>query len=389
MGLIPRYSDCPECAAIAEQLKGKIPNAELQEIKSSALCFHKIDIKDENDLLGFLAGRSYYIPSILSRLAAEPYLNILKQYLELRLMKNTVTLQNDFVQIWNETKISIDNKHNENEERQKHYQYNNDYDKYGLSHKIYDQLAQCGISAAEIQGNEREMKILLHEIKNDNLEKELSESYYSNDIEGYKIQVRNNLELMTEQSQKAYLNLIKANLNEDKFLNSMRLDLGFSGNTIRKEYDNDVNHKRYFLMEIGSFIDELLGTSQTETKPKQETPKSFDQLFYNKELVKPCIDILKELDPPLVDTDYNYIGKLKGVFCVWIDEMQRQGIVKHYSDRKIFASLIPQKIKRFSIDESMFGKHQSKAERLYKTDIKTKVSKIKLSQLSQKESGEN
>ena len=119
-------------------------------------------------------------------------------------------------------------------------------------------------------------------------------------------------------------------------------------------------------------------------KPKQETPKTFDELFYNTDLVKPCIDILKKLDPPLIDTDCNYIGNLKGVFCVWIDEMQRQGIVKHYSDRKIFASLIPQKIKRFSIDESMFGKYQSKAENLYRTDIKTMVSNIKLSQNSQK-----
>ena len=116
-------------------------------------------------------------------------------------------------------------------------------------------------------------------------------------------------------------------------------------------------------------------------KPEQETPKTFDELFYNADLVTPCIDILKELDPPLIDTDYNYIGKLKGVFCVWIDEMQRQGIVKgNYPDeRKLLALLLKQKIKRFSIDESMFGKHQSKAENLYRTDIKAKVSKIKLS----------
>jgi len=128
---------------------------------------------------------------------------------------------------------------------------------------------------------------------------------------------------------------------------------------------------------------EPLLLQQTEKpKPEQETPKTFDELFYNTDLVKPCIDILKELDPPLIDTDCNYIGKLKGVFCVWIDEMQRQGIVKHYSDRKIFASLIPQKIKRFSIDESMFGKYQSKAENLYRTEIKTRVSIIKLSQNS-------
>lgn len=116
-------------------------------------------------------------------------------------------------------------------------------------------------------------------------------------------------------------------------------------------------------------------------KPEQETPKIFDELFYNTDLVKPCIDILKDLDPPLIDTDYNFIGRLKGVVCVWIDEMQRQGIVKsnYPKERKLFASLIPTKIKRFSIDESMFGKHQRKAEELYRTDIKTKLSKIKLS----------
>lgn len=118
------------------------------------------------------------------------------------------------------------------------------------------------------------------------------------------------------------------------------------------------------------------------TKETENTPKTFEELFYNTDLVAPSIDILKELDPPIIDTDCNYIGKLKGIVCVWIDELQRQGIVKHYSDRKIFTTLIPQKIKRFSIDESMFGKYQSKAENKYRTDIKTKVSKIKLSQNS-------
>lgn len=127
-----------------------------------------------------------------------------------------------------------------------------------------------------------------------------------------------------------------------------------------------------------------LEPQQTETKTEQETPITFEELFYDINFVSPCIDILKEVEPPLIDTDFNYIGKLKGAFCVWIDEMQRQGIVKRYSDRKIFASLIPQKIKRFSIDESMFGKYQSKAESQYRTDMKTLLSQIKLSLNSQK-----
>lgn len=129
---------------------------------------------------------------------------------------------------------------------------------------------------------------------------------------------------------------------------------------------------------------EALSPQQIETKTELGTPKTFEELFYDADFISPCIDILKNVEPPLIDTECNYIGKLKGAFCVWIDEMQRQGIVKHFSDRKIFASLLPQKIKRFSIDESMFGKHQSKAENQYRTDIKTLLSQIKLSQNSQK-----
>ena len=147
--------------------------------------------------------------------------------------------------------------------------------------------------------------------------------------------------------------------------------------------------KNYELENKETKNDKVLSTEffpphqNEKPKPEKEAPKTFDELFHNIELVQQSIDVLKEIEPPLIDIDYNYIGKLKGIICVWIDELQRQGIVKHYSDRKIFASLIPQKIKRFSIDESMFGKYHTKAENNYRTDIKTKVSKIKLSQNSQ------
>jgi len=110
---------------------------------------------------------------------------------------------------------------------------------------------------------------------------------------------------------------------------------------------------------------------KNETKSKQEQPVTFEELFNDVSLVSVCIDILKEVTPPLIDTECNYIGKSKGAFCVWIDELKRQGVVKHYSDRKIYASLLPQRIGRFNIDESMFGKHHKKAENQYRTDIKS------------------
>lgn len=191
-----------------------------------------------------------------------------------------------------------------------------------------------------------------------------------------------------------FINYLIKNQKQHTDVIESKTDFFFNNEiTTEEEYENIIKRDEFwFFKQYSTYLKDKLSKlnklppQQTEKlKLEQETPKTFDELFYNIELVQPSIDILKEIDPPLIDTDYNYIGKLKGIICVWIDELQRQGIVKsnYPEERKLFASLIPTKIKRFSIDESMFGKHQSKAENNYRTDIKTKVSNIKLSQNSQ------
>lgn len=175
----------------------------------------------------------------------------------------------------------------------------------------------------------------------------------------------------------------------DKFKRTLE---SIDSNISEKEINIELfNYQKYLKSKRESIYIDLINEIQSLPPQKivkpnetEETPKTFEELFYNTDLVIPSIDILKELDPPLIDTDCNYIGKLKGIICVWIDELKRQGIVKssYPEERKLFAALIPQKIKRFSIDESMFGKYHQKAEDNYRTDIKTKISKIKLSQNS-------
>lgn len=147
-------------------------------------------------------------------------------------------------------------------------------------------------------------------------------------------------------------------------------------------------HRVQDIIKLEKFLKELpLQQPETnnpdETKKENDNPKTFEELFYNPDLVMPCIDVLKELDPPLIDIDCNFIGKSKGAICVWIDELQRQGIVKSISDRKILVSLIEKKIKQFTIHDSMFNKYHVRAEKQYKTEIRSMVSKIKLSQDSQ------
>lgn len=162
------------------------------------------------------------------------------------------------------------------------------------------------------------------------------------------------------------------------------------------KFETDSKQKTYFfrLERWIEVLEEML-PQQAEAKPKeqeaqrkpkpkeQEPPQTFEELFYDASFIAPCIDILKKVEPPLIDAESNFIGKSKGGICVWIDEMKAQAIIKHCSDRSTYATLLPQKIKRFSINESMFGKHQKRAEEKYRTDIKTLLSQIKLSQNSQ------
>ena len=159
-------------------------------------------------------------------------------------------------------------------------------------------------------------------------------------------------------------------------------EYGYYSGIVSKVEEEVKKHPRLF--EKFDKCDHAASHQQADRKSKPEQPITFDEIFIDVSLVSVCIDILKEVTPPLIDTECNYIGKSKGAFCVWLDELKRQGIVTHYSDRKIYASLLPQKIGRFNIDESMFGKYHKKAENQYRTDIKTLVSKIKLSQVYQK-----
>lgn len=119
-------------------------------------------------------------------------------------------------------------------------------------------------------------------------------------------------------------------------------------------------------------------------RKKKSNPIRFEELFYDEDSISSFVDVLRQIESPAIDYKGNFIGKSKGVICVWIDELRIQGIVKSYSDRNIYSSLIPLHIKGLQIDESMFGKYHKTAEMLYRTDLKALISNVKLSQNSQK-----
>jgi hypothetical protein len=120
-----------------------------------------------------------------------------------------------------------------------------------------------------------------------------------------------------------------------------------------------------------------------QIKTEQETPKTFEELFYNPENAEPCLKILRELEFPVIDEINNYIGKAKGVFPLWVNILKTykpKPLIKHFKDI-VYKDLLNQKIKGLNLtkDASEFRKQYV---RLEKSKIELDI-KAKLSQYSQ------
>ncbi|WP_282135742.1 hypothetical protein [Seonamhaeicola maritimus] len=118
-------------------------------------------------------------------------------------------------------------------------------------------------------------------------------------------------------------------------------------------------------------------------KVKEVLPNTFEELFFNPDNVEPCLNILRELQPPVIDAMNNYIGKAKGVFPLWIKVLKNHSptpLIKHFKDT-LYKDLLNKKIKglKLSKDASEFRKQY---KRLEKNKVESEI-KIILSQYSQ------
>jgi hypothetical protein len=114
---------------------------------------------------------------------------------------------------------------------------------------------------------------------------------------------------------------------------------------------------------------EVNNTSQfvsIETDGGKDIPHTFEDLFYNPINAEPCLNILSELNPPVIDAKYNYIGKAKGVFPLWIKVLKShrpQPLIKHFKDT-VYKDLLNQKINGLNLtkDASEFRKGYKRLE---------------------------
>jgi hypothetical protein len=118
---------------------------------------------------------------------------------------------------------------------------------------------------------------------------------------------------------------------------------------------------------------------QGKAKAEQETPKIFEELFYNPEHAEPCLQILSELEPPVIDAINNYIGKAKGIFPLWVKVLKNhkpQPLMKHFKDT-VYKDLLNKKVKGLNLtkDASEFRKEYKRLEtNKIELDIKTILS---------------
>lgn len=148
---------------------------------------------------------------------------------------------------------------------------------------------------------------------------------------------------------------------------------------------NELNFSlEYFDSGISIAFEEIqkenLPPQQTEPETP-ETPKTFEELFYNPEHAEPCLKILSELQPPVIDAINNYIGKAKGVFPLWVKILKNhkpEPLIKHFKDA-VYKDLLNQKVKGLNLskDASEFRKQYKRVEKdKIELDIKTILSQF-------------
>lgn len=139
-----------------------------------------------------------------------------------------------------------------------------------------------------------------------------------------------------------------------------------------------LNDEKVFINEITPLLF-TTPSQEAERKTEQEQPKTFEELFYNPVNAEPCLKILSELQPPVIDAINNYIGKAKGVFPLWVKVLKNhkpEPLIKHFKDT-VYKDLLNQKVNGLNLtkDASEFRKQYVRLENdKIELDIKTILS---------------
>lgn len=181
------------------------------------------------------------------------------------------------------------------------------------------------------------------------------------------------------------------NWEVDRILENAMLEykgykLGSKPNFNKEENDNDNSIMREAVLiqlkeGIGylmyqRFLKDQLQLEQRLTKSgkknlKNPDPKTFEEIFYNPEKAEIYLNILRSIDPPVMDAGNNYVGKgKKGIFPLWIKILKNhkpQPIIIPCNDF-VYKEILNAKIKGLNLT-----KDASEFRKVYKRLIDNKV----------------
>lgn len=147
----------------------------------------------------------------------------------------------------------------------------------------------------------------------------------------------------------------------------------------RQKPDFYLNHMlAKFAVNVYNFLNKEVfeeGEGMPEKNTEEPPINIFEDLFYDPSQSKPALEILKQLDPPILDPQGRFIGSPMSIICVWLIELKNAGIIKKRSDSE-YTTILNNTIPKLNIkNASLFRKHSVKAE-MQRGEIKRLVSQL-------------
>ena len=136
------------------------------------------------------------------------------------------------------------------------------------------------------------------------------------------------------------------------------------------DYEAERLSRKYGVLK-NLFLNEI----SIETKPFQNYG-TLKELFIYPETYDKCINVLKTVDPPILNVENKYIGKEKSAFVLWIDVLKRYDLIDKTENDKVYSELISNEFHPFSISEGLFRKVSKRANEKYDNDFNYLLSQV-------------
>lgn len=120
----------------------------------------------------------------------------------------------------------------------------------------------------------------------------------------------------------------------------------------------------------------LNGIEVPNTYPQAiDETQTLKELFINLDSYEKCINVLKEVDPPILSIDNVFIGKEKGALVLWVDYLKRFNLIDTRQHDKTYSKLISEAF-NFSISDATFRKVSVRAIQNYESDFNQLLSQV-------------